>query len=224
MNGAHLRIPARAGIEVFVSASGPKTLELAGRIADGVILLVGLFTEALRWAVSQVERGAQAAGRARPHIAVFVYGAINGDEQAALEAARSIAAWFPTDRARHLRPGGPAAGPGRPRPGRLLRRRVPGGVGRGPGASGRVRAEGRAGGQPPARGRADRRRPQRGSRFGARLPAGGGADDDGQGVRRGLAARPGRLEGSMEEPARAWRVIRLHHVAFAHEGDDAPGC
>jgi methylmalonyl-CoA/ethylmalonyl-CoA epimerase len=27
----------------------------------------------------------------------------------------------------------------------------------------------------------------------------------------------------MEEPARAWRVIRLHHVAFAHEGDDVPG-
>ena len=27
----------------------------------------------------------------------------------------------------------------------------------------------------------------------------------------------------MAEPARAWRVIRLHHVAFAHEGDDAPG-
>jgi 5,10-methylenetetrahydromethanopterin reductase len=95
MNGAHLRIPARAGIEVFVSASGPKTLELAGRIADGVILLVGLFPEALRWAVSQVDRGARAAGRPRPHIAVFAYGAIDEDEQAALEAARSIAAWFP---------------------------------------------------------------------------------------------------------------------------------
>ncbi len=27
----------------------------------------------------------------------------------------------------------------------------------------------------------------------------------------------------MEEAGRAWRVIRLHHVAFAHEGDDAPG-
>jgi len=26
----------------------------------------------------------------------------------------------------------------------------------------------------------------------------------------------------MGEPDRAWRVIRLHHVAFAHEGDDAP--
>src|ERR1017187_1988707 len=40
LTGAHLRFPARAGIPVFVSASGPKTLDLAGRIADGVILLV----------------------------------------------------------------------------------------------------------------------------------------------------------------------------------------
>jgi 5,10-methylenetetrahydromethanopterin reductase len=95
MNGAQLRFPARAGIEVYISASGPKTLELAGRAADGVILLVGLFPEALQWAVSQVERGAQAAGRPRPHIAVFAYGAIDEDEQAALDSARPIAAWFP---------------------------------------------------------------------------------------------------------------------------------
>ncbi len=95
MSGAHLRFPARAGIPVFVSASGPRTLELAGRVADGVILLVGLFPEALDWAVSQVTRGAEAAGRPRPHIAVFAYGAIDEDERAALAAARSIAAWFP---------------------------------------------------------------------------------------------------------------------------------
>jgi 5,10-methylenetetrahydromethanopterin reductase len=94
LSGAHLRFPARADIAVFVSASGPKTLELAGRVADGVILLVGLFPEALEWAVSQVARGAEMAGRARPHIAVFAYGTIDEDEHAALESARSIAAWF----------------------------------------------------------------------------------------------------------------------------------
>ncbi len=94
MSGAHLRFPARADIPVYISASGPKTLELAGRIGDGAILLVGLFPEALEWAISHVTRGAEAAGRARPHVAVFAYGAIGEDEQAALEAARSIAAWF----------------------------------------------------------------------------------------------------------------------------------
>jgi 5,10-methylenetetrahydromethanopterin reductase len=93
--GAHLRFPARAGIPVFVSASGPKTLDLAGRIADGVILLVGLFPEALDWAISRVARAADTAGRPRPHVAVFAYGAIAEDEAAALADARSIAAWFP---------------------------------------------------------------------------------------------------------------------------------
>jgi 5,10-methylenetetrahydromethanopterin reductase len=95
MAGAHLRFGARAGIPVFISASGPKTLELAGRIADGVILLVGLFPEALEWAIAQVASGAEAAGRPRPHIAVFAYGAISDDEEAAVASARSIAAWFP---------------------------------------------------------------------------------------------------------------------------------
>ena len=31
----------------------------------------------------------------RPHIAVFAYGAIDDDDERALESARSIAAWFP---------------------------------------------------------------------------------------------------------------------------------
>ncbi len=94
MSRAHLRFPARADIPVYISASGPRTLETAGRIGDGAILLVGLFPEALEWAISHLSRGAETAGRARPHVAVFAYGAINEDEQAALEAARPIAAWF----------------------------------------------------------------------------------------------------------------------------------
>jgi 5,10-methylenetetrahydromethanopterin reductase len=92
---AHLRFKPRAGIPIYLSASGPRTLELAGRVADGVILLVGLFPEAVEWAVSHVDRGAESAGRARPHIAVFAYGAIDDDEARALQSARSIAAWFP---------------------------------------------------------------------------------------------------------------------------------
>ena len=95
LSGAHLRFPARADLPVFISASGPKTLDLAGRVADGVILLVGLFPEALDWAISHVSRGADAAGRPRPHVAVFAYGAVAEDEAAALDDARSIAAWFP---------------------------------------------------------------------------------------------------------------------------------
>ena len=95
LHDAHLRFSARADIPVYVSASGPKTLQLAGEIADGVILLVGLFPEALAWALEHVDRGAAKAQRPRPHVAVFAYGAIDDDQDAALTSARSIAAWFP---------------------------------------------------------------------------------------------------------------------------------
>src|SRR3984885_4820953 len=92
---AQLRFEARRGLPVFVSASGPKTLELAGGLADGVILLVGLFPDAVTWALEHIDRGARAAGRPRPHTALFAYGAISDDQDAALAAGRSIAAWFP---------------------------------------------------------------------------------------------------------------------------------
>src|SRR5260370_37969316 len=66
MVGAHLRFPARADIPVFISASGPKTLELARRDACGAVLLAGLFPRALKWAISHVGRGAEGLGRAPP--------------------------------------------------------------------------------------------------------------------------------------------------------------
>lgn len=95
LDAAHLRFASREDIPIFLSCSGPRTLELAGRVADGVILLVGLFPEAIAWALDHVDRGARSAGRARPHIAVFAYGAITDDRDIALTEGRSIAAWFP---------------------------------------------------------------------------------------------------------------------------------
>jgi 5,10-methylenetetrahydromethanopterin reductase len=93
---AHVRHGAPADIPLYVSASGPRTLEMAGRIADGIILLAGLHPEGLQYAIRHIERGAEKAGRdARPSITVFGYGAIHDDEEYALEAGRSIAAWFP---------------------------------------------------------------------------------------------------------------------------------
>lgn len=99
LDAAHLRFPSRAGIPVYISASGPKSLELAGRVADGVLILAGLFDRALEWAIECVARGADAAGRTgdqRPHVAICAYGAIDDeDPDATMEPARSIASWFP---------------------------------------------------------------------------------------------------------------------------------
>lgn len=95
LRDAHLRVRARHDIPVYMAASGPRTLELAGQLADGVILLVGLSADAVRWAIGHVARGAATAGRPRPPAVVFAYGAIGDDERWAIEQARSIAAWFP---------------------------------------------------------------------------------------------------------------------------------
>lgn len=92
---AHMRFPARADLPIYVSASGPRTLELAGRVADGVVLLCGLDPTVVAWALEQVDRGAEIAGRPRPDIAIFTYGVIDEDEDVAVAGARSIAAWFP---------------------------------------------------------------------------------------------------------------------------------
>jgi 5,10-methylenetetrahydromethanopterin reductase len=95
LQDAHVRFETRRDIPIYVAASGPRTLELAGAIADGVILLVGLFPDAIAWALEHVDRGANAAGRDRPVVTVFAYGRVAEDEDAALADARSIAAWFP---------------------------------------------------------------------------------------------------------------------------------
>jgi 5,10-methylenetetrahydromethanopterin reductase len=96
LDGAHMRIPARSDIPIYISASGPKTFELAGRVADGVLIMVGLFDEAIEWAISCVRKGADETGRDMPHIAVCAYGAINdSDPEESMGPARNIASWFP---------------------------------------------------------------------------------------------------------------------------------
>ena len=47
---------------MWVAGYGPKVLELAGRIADGVILQFA-DPDLIEWCVSFVKKGAEAAGR-----------------------------------------------------------------------------------------------------------------------------------------------------------------
>ena len=99
LHDAHLRFPVRPDLPVYMSASGPKTLAFAGGIADGVLILTGLFDAAVEWAVSCIRSGAEACGRVssdRPHIAVCAYGAIDDEHpDEARTAASTIATWFP---------------------------------------------------------------------------------------------------------------------------------
>jgi 5,10-methylenetetrahydromethanopterin reductase len=53
----------KRAIPLYLSAEGPRTLELAGEIADGVIVNVGLEPALVRDAVAHIHTGARRAGR-----------------------------------------------------------------------------------------------------------------------------------------------------------------
>jgi len=58
-----LKHPSKNKIPIYIAASGPKMLELSGRIADGIIVLVGVADEYLRQAKEKIAAGAKATGR-----------------------------------------------------------------------------------------------------------------------------------------------------------------
>jgi 5,10-methylenetetrahydromethanopterin reductase len=64
LNGKVMRVtwPIRQ-VPIYMGADGPKTMELAGEICDGVFLNAGLRPENLRNAVAHVQAGALRAGR-----------------------------------------------------------------------------------------------------------------------------------------------------------------
>ncbi|MGH7846349.1 MAG: LLM class flavin-dependent oxidoreductase [Candidatus Binatia bacterium] len=59
----HLKHSTKTRVPIYIAASGPKMLELAGRIADGVIILVGIADDYIRQALERIRAGAHSAGR-----------------------------------------------------------------------------------------------------------------------------------------------------------------
>jgi 5,10-methylenetetrahydromethanopterin reductase len=63
-------------VPIFVAASGPKTLELAGEIGDGVILFGAVGDSLLEYALSHVRRGAESAGKGLQDLYICVLTAV----------------------------------------------------------------------------------------------------------------------------------------------------
>ena len=59
----HLLHPCKTRVPIYIAASGPKMLELSGRIADGIIVLVGIADDYIAHAKEKIAAGARAAGR-----------------------------------------------------------------------------------------------------------------------------------------------------------------
>lgn len=101
VNGRQLRL-ATGGtrIPIYVSASQPRMLRLAGAVADGVILMGAADPELTRWQLERVAEGATAAGRTLADVFVDLWFAISisDDRAKALHDVRPWAAsqarWF----------------------------------------------------------------------------------------------------------------------------------
>jgi 5,10-methylenetetrahydromethanopterin reductase len=87
------KIPAPP-VPVYVASSSPTGLRIAGELADGVILNVGVAPELVAEALQHVDQGLRAAGRDRRSldVAVFAGSSIRADCGLALDETRSWAA------------------------------------------------------------------------------------------------------------------------------------
>lgn len=69
---------------IYVSAEGPKGLQLAGRSADGVILGTGFDLQVYRWAKQKIREGAAEVSRKESDVAIIAAGMLcvrdDGDE------------------------------------------------------------------------------------------------------------------------------------------------
>jgi probable F420-dependent oxidoreductase len=93
IRGTEVKLPwSKYRVPIYVAAYGPRALELAGRVGDGVILQIA-DPEVIRWSLGWVKKGAESAGRNLDSFEVISAAAwyISGD----IEKARKEIRWFP---------------------------------------------------------------------------------------------------------------------------------
>ena len=75
-------------VPIYISAEGPKTLRVAGRVCDGVILGTGFDFDVMEWAQARIAEGAKETGREITAIDVMPAGMICVDDDGALARRR----------------------------------------------------------------------------------------------------------------------------------------
>jgi 5,10-methylenetetrahydromethanopterin reductase len=87
--GGNVRLKAgKRGVPIYISAEGPKTLRVAGRTCDGVILGTGFDKAVTAWARQRIGEGAKDAGRNLSDIDVMPAGMIVVDDDGDLARKR----------------------------------------------------------------------------------------------------------------------------------------
>jgi probable F420-dependent oxidoreductase len=100
--GERLKMPwveAGASLPIWIAGYGPKVLNMAGRIADGVILQFG-DPHLIKWCMQLVHEGARAAGRDPASIRVMAAAPVWVDDD--LATAREHVRWFPALVSNHV--------------------------------------------------------------------------------------------------------------------------
>jgi alkanesulfonate monooxygenase SsuD/methylene tetrahydromethanopterin reductase-like flavin-dependent oxidoreductase (luciferase family) len=102
--GTEIRIQwaseAIGDVPVMVSASGPRTLRMAGAVADIVMIQVGVNPEAVKWAVDLVKAGAEEVGRDPDDVETTLYTAMWVSDD--VDEARSQTRWAAACAANHI--------------------------------------------------------------------------------------------------------------------------
>lgn len=84
-------LDAPVDIPIYIAASAPKILKMSGRIADGVIVLVGTAPNFIEGALRTIEEGAKEAGKTLDdiHIVLWTPTAIDEDRTKARDLVRA---------------------------------------------------------------------------------------------------------------------------------------
>jgi len=92
--GTKIRMPwSRCRVPIVMACSGPKSLQLGGRIADGVLFQVGSDPAFVRYALANVRKGAESAGRRLQDLTLYMRlaCAVSEDREKARDQVRGYA-------------------------------------------------------------------------------------------------------------------------------------
>ena len=101
-HGGHLNFAPVRRTPIYVAGRGPRVLEVAGEVADGVVIGSFASERGITRALGHVERGAQRAGRPLSDLATvsWLYTAISADREEARRRVRkgvAVAMWGSRD-------------------------------------------------------------------------------------------------------------------------------
>jgi len=90
------RLPHHRPVPIWIAAGGPRTLRMAGGVADGVFIRVGTHEANIRTAVEAIRAGAADAGRdpAAVRLGAVFHTVLVDDPARALTMAKSMAAGY----------------------------------------------------------------------------------------------------------------------------------